>query len=73
MISGTVRTKLSRSTATNAVSSELAANDSPRPASWTVVAKASQNRGGTSRHPRLDVLQYHVLDAFRALWCTLQL
>lgn len=73
MVAGIVRKKLSRGTATDAVSPELAADDSPRLAGWTAVAQASQNRSGPPRHPRLDVLQHHVLDAVRPLRCTLQL
>lgn len=73
LILGIIRKKLSRGTTSDAVSSQLASNDSSRPACWTVVAKTSQNRSGTSRHPRMDVLQHHVLDAVRTLWCTLQL
>lgn len=73
MVPGIIRKKLSRGPATDAVASELAANDSPRRARRPALAGASQNRGGSPRHPGLDVLQHHVLDAVRPLRRTLQL
>lgn len=65
--------KLSRGTAANVVAFELVANDSARTAGRASVAEASPNRSGPPRHPRVDVLQHHVLDALRAFRRALQL
>ena len=72
-LSGIIGKKFPGVTTEDAVATQLAPDHSSGSYGRWFVAEITQNRGSSSRHTRMDVLQYYVLDALRTLWCTLQL
>lgn len=70
---GVIGTKFPRSTTSDVIASQLAANYSIRFVGWPFVAQTSKNGSRSSRYPRLDVFQYHLLDVVRTFWSTFQL